>query len=69
MKKHEIKINLYEIVSRAVAEGAAYGYRRAFKHTDNPEEGCILDQIHDSVMSNLCEIIDFGDFYAEEKEQ
>lgn len=59
-----MKLKVYSILSDAVEQGLAYGYRRAHKHTDTPVEANLLDTIHTAVMSELCEVIDFD--HAEE---
>jgi hypothetical protein len=54
-----MKIKSYPVIDRAVEEGIAYGYRRAFKHTDTPTEENIKIAIHDAVMNSLAEVIEF----------
>lgn len=67
MKKPKIKINnsiklrTYNIISEAVNNGVNYGYKRAHKHTDTPDEDSIIGTVYHEVMNSLCEIIDFGD--------
>jgi hypothetical protein len=46
-------------MERCVEDGVAYGYRRAFKHTDNPPEEVILDSIVSGVMLELSAWFDF----------
>lgn len=53
------KLNAFEVVSRAVEEGIATGYRRAHKHTDKPEEEVLKDALQQEVISALCEVIVF----------
>jgi hypothetical protein len=48
--KHKPKANLYAIISRAVEEGIAYGYRRAYKHTDKPTEESLKLELESAVM-------------------
>lgn len=60
-----MKVNLWAVVSRAVEEGAAAGYRRAFKHDSAPTEGHILACVVEGVEGALGEVVDFGDWYAE----
>jgi len=55
-----VRFNGYWIISRAVEEGVAYGYRRAYKHTDKPPEGTVITEIENAVMSALCEVLLFG---------
>ena len=45
----------------AIEEGVRYGYNRAHKHIDNPQESVIVDNIVEQVMSSLDEWFDFED--------
>jgi len=54
-----MKPKTYVILERAVSEGALLGYRRAFKHVENPSEGAIADAITDAVMLTISEVFDF----------
>jgi hypothetical protein len=58
-----VRFNAYEIISRAVEEGVAYGYRRAHKHTDKPTEAQMTTEIENAVMNSLSEVLvyDAGD--------
>jgi hypothetical protein len=42
-----------------IENGLTIGYRRAFKHTDNPTEEQITNQIRESIMNELYEWFDF----------
>lgn len=55
--KHNISINTYAIISRAVEEGVEYGWNRAYKYTDKPSKEVIITAIEDAVMLNLSEIL------------
>jgi hypothetical protein len=55
-----IRINVYKVISRAVEEGVTYGYHRSFKHTDNPSEAHVVEQIERAVMNELCDVLQFG---------
>ena len=59
--KSNVRINAYEAVVRAVEEGVAYGYQRAFKHTDSPSEEQIKDEIGVAVTNALCEVLIFDE--------
>jgi hypothetical protein len=52
---------MYNLISELVERGALLGYRRAFKHVDDPAEGAIVDNIHDSIMAELCEYLIFDE--------
>ena len=56
-----VRVNVYNIINMAVEEGVNYGYRRAFKHTDKPDEFLVKDAIITAVMSELCEYLQFDD--------
>jgi hypothetical protein len=56
-----MKPNTYVILERAVEEGARLGYRRAFKHVENPSEGAIVDAIVQGVMLTVSEVFVFDD--------
>jgi hypothetical protein len=54
-----MKFKSYELVTRAVEEGVAYGIRRAYKHTNTPSMEAIEGAVVDAVTSALCDILDF----------
>lgn len=56
----EISLRPYSVISRAVNEGIAFGYNRAFKYTGTPAENVIKAQIEEWVMNELSEVIDWG---------
>ena len=47
------------ILDQAISEGIRRGYRRAFKHNEDPSEEIICETIEDCVMSSLYEYFDF----------
>ena len=49
------------ILEQALEEGVKRGYRRAFKHIENPTEESICQHIEEQVMSSLYEYIDFNE--------
>lgn len=51
----------YKVLEMAVQDGVAIGYRRAFKHNDNPDEDAIIDRIQQEVMNQICEWFKFED--------
>jgi hypothetical protein len=61
MKKRKLKPKTYDIVAEAVEQGIDWGIRRAHKHTDTPDMDTVRGHIHDNIMSQLCEVIDFGE--------
>jgi len=56
-KKAKLKMNAWQIVTRAVEEGVAYGYRRAHKHTDKPTEEHLVGEIQTAVMSAISDVV------------
>lgn len=49
----------YKILELAIEEGVNYGYNRAYKYNDNPLEFEIKNEIHDAVLTSICEWFDF----------
>ena len=47
------------ILEQAINEGVLRGYRRAFKHNEEPTEEVICETIEECVMSSLYEYFDF----------
>ena len=60
-----IRINVYEVVRRAVEEGAAYGWHRAHKHTEQAADEVAIDAIADAVMGSLCDVLLFDPVHPE----
>jgi hypothetical protein len=56
-----MKPKFHKILETAVSEGVSYGYRRSFKHVENPTEGAIIDNVVEQVMNSLDEWFDFED--------
>jgi hypothetical protein len=54
-----MKPKTYSLLERCVEDGAARGYRRAHKHTDNPNEEAICENVVDAIMLELSEWFDF----------
>ena len=47
------------ILEQAINEGVLRGYRRVYKHNEDPTEETIIETIEDCVMSSLYEYFDF----------
>ena len=47
------------ILEQAINEGVLRGYRRAFKHNEDPSEEVICDTIEECVMSTIYEYFTF----------
>jgi hypothetical protein len=56
-----LRVKAWPVLERAVEEGVAYGWQRAHKHTDNPGEDLILDDIGQAVMSSICEAFEIDE--------
>lgn len=57
--KYPIRVNTYEVMSRAIEEGTAFGWMRAHKHTDTPSEFVIKNEVGIEVMNAICEVFLF----------
>jgi hypothetical protein len=49
----------YPVLARAVEEGVRYGYRRAHKHVEKPDETQMCDAIEQAVLDAVCEWFSF----------
>lgn len=49
------------ILDQAIEEGVLRGYRRAFKHIEDPTEESICQHIEEQVISSLYEYFTFED--------
>ncbi len=49
------------ILEQAIEEGVRMGYRRAFKHIENPTEVSICQHIEEQVMSSIYEYFTFDE--------
>ena len=59
MKK--LKPNIYAILKECIEIGINAGYRRAFKHIDNPSEEIIKEEILKYVILEIVEKFNFDD--------
>ena len=48
----------YVILEQALLEGVSRGYRRAYKHTDDPTDEQVIDTIYGEAMNSLHEYFD-----------
>ena len=53
-----MKPKFLPVLEMCIENGLAHGYRRAFKHTDNPTEEEMTEQIRQSIMHELYEWFD-----------
>jgi hypothetical protein len=47
------------VLEMCIHEGIAHGYRRAFKHDNNPSEAWIVESIHNEIMNSIDLYFDF----------
>jgi hypothetical protein len=51
----------YPLLEKAIEDGVLYGYRKAHKHTEIPDEYEICSSIANAVMYQISETFDFID--------
>jgi hypothetical protein len=56
-----MKPKFHKVLEIAVEQGVSYGYRRSFKHIENPTEESICENIEEQVMSSLYDYFTFED--------
>jgi hypothetical protein len=56
-----MKVKFRVILEQAINEGVLRGYRRAFKHNEEPTHEVICETIEECVMSQICEYFTFDD--------
>jgi hypothetical protein len=61
MGEKQMKVKMRVILEMAIEEGVLRGYRRAFKHNEDPSEEVICETIEECVMSSLYEYFTFDD--------
>lgn len=54
-----VKLNAYRVISDAIERGIMYGYRRAHKHTDEPSEDVVCEEMKNGIMIELAEVIEW----------
>jgi DnaJ-class molecular chaperone len=59
--KGKVTVNAYAVITRAVEEGVRYGWMRAHKHVDKPDEHQMCQEMENGVMNALCEVLNWGD--------
>jgi len=55
-----IKVHVYPIVADAITTAIELGWKRAYKHTDNPSPEIIKQEIETAILNSLCEILQFS---------
>ncbi|MFZ5786915.1 MAG: hypothetical protein ACOY3Y_10780 [Acidobacteriota bacterium] len=56
-----MRVRAYEVLRRAIEEGLEYGWRRAHKHTDTPDEAPLKEEVLQGIMNEVCEVFDFDE--------
>ena len=56
-----MKVKFRVILEQAINEGTRRGYRRAFKHNEDPSEEVICQTIEECVMSQIYEYFTFDE--------
>lgn len=56
-----LRVNSYAVLYRAIEEGIDYGWTRAHKHTDHPDEAMTKDQILQGILNEVCAYFNFDD--------
>jgi hypothetical protein len=54
-----MRVKTYEVLSRAVEEGVMHGWRRAYKHTEAPNEQAVQQAVIEGAMEAICEVFSF----------
>lgn len=60
-----VRVRAYEVMRRCVEEGVVFGYRRAYKYTDAPDEDRFVAEIVTGVLCALEEYFMFDDIEDE----
>ena len=61
-----MRVKEYRVLEECVERGFDYGWQRAHKHTDTPDEDLIKADVLHAVMREVCDYFAFG---ADEEEQ
>lgn len=59
-----VRVEAYRVISDAVERGIMWGWQRSIKHLDpeqTPDELSVKENMEREIMSQLCEVLDFGD--------
>lgn len=54
-----LHVNVYEVLSRAIEAGVAYGLQRAHKYTDKPDKDVVEGQVCTAIMNEICAVFYF----------
>jgi hypothetical protein len=56
-----VKVKTYHIITEAIENGVRCGYRRAYKHTDTPNEEHMIASVYEAVMLALDDVVRWED--------
>jgi hypothetical protein len=63
-----MRINSYNVVSRAVLEGIALGLNKAENQQARNNPHAMVEIIYDTVMHEICDVVDFESFESANSE-
>ena len=55
----------YNLMAKCIEDGIVIGYKRAFKHSENPNEDFVRESIYTEVLREICENF----YFDNEKEE
>lgn len=58
-KRNALTPKAYPLLCDCIERGLEYGWNRAHKHTDTPDEHRIKHEMYEGVMNAICEAFDF----------
>ena len=61
-----MKAKEYNLIAQCVETGVMLGWNRAYKHTDQPEDHHVREQIERAVLNEICELVHFEDVKDEQ---
>jgi len=56
-----VKPDTYKLLQQCIEDGIDYGYHRAHKHIETPNEDALKQAIFNAVMLEICEWFRFDD--------
>jgi hypothetical protein len=61
-----MRVRAWPVLEMAVEDGLKYGYQRAFKYSDDPDDEYVLEALHQAVMNCISEWFTFEDEFDRE---
>ncbi len=56
-----MRVRTWTVLSDCVEDGIGYGWQRAHKHTDKPDEDALKEAIYDAVTGEISQYFSFDD--------